>query len=223
MRLIAIIAIVIVLLESLTPILHKEQVIEIVRIMMDELQITGIELAKAIGITPTGVSKVFKGDRDLSYEEVRKMINYVVGRSSVIPPKEGVRKYAITFENLNWASEEELLRDVAERMFTNGFSQLPVRRNSGEFHGIVSEGTILKKILHPEVKGRKIVSLDELGSTKIRDAGVIEELPKYPSNSKMIEISQVLVNYYAVLLTSEEKINGIVTRADILKLIFKTE
>jgi predicted transcriptional regulator len=37
----------------------------------------------------------------------------------------------------------------------------------------------------------------------------------------MVEITQVLMNYYAVLLTKEEKVVGIITRADILKL-FRT-
>jgi predicted transcriptional regulator len=211
-----------VLDEQLDPILPKEQVIEKVRVLMGELHITGVELAKAIGITPTGVSKVFAEDRDLSYEEVQRMINYVVGRSSVIPADEGVRKYATTFEKLNWATDDEPLREVAERMFRNGFSQLPVRSASGDFRGIVSEGTVLKRILHPEVSGRKFSSLDELGSLKLRDVGVIEEPPRYPANSKMMEISQVLSNYYAVLLTSGEHVVGIITRADILKLFALT-
>ena len=192
--------------------------IEKVRILMGELHITGIELAKAIGITPTGVSKVFAGDRDLSYEEVQRMINYVVGRSSVIPTDESVRKYATTFEKLNWATDDEPLREVAERMFKNGFSQLPVRSASGDFLGTVSEATILKRILHPEVNESKFSSLDELGSLNLRDVGVIEEPPRYPANSKMIEISQVLSNYYSVLLTSGEDVIGIITRADILNL-----
>jgi predicted transcriptional regulator len=38
----------------------------------------------------------------------------------------------------------------------------------------------------------------------------------------MMEISQVLSNYYAVLLTSGEQVVGIITRADILKLFALT-
>ena len=215
---IAIIAIVIVLVESIKPILPKEQVIEKIKILQGELNISGVELAEAIGITKTGISKVFAGDRDLSYEEVQRMINYVVGRSSILPPDEVVRKYATTFDSLNWASDDEPLSVVCERMFRGGFSQLPVRSGSGAFLGIVSEGTILKRILHPEVEGVKLGSLGELGALRLRDAGVIEEPPRYPSNSGLVEVAQVLTNYYAVLLTSGERVIGIITRADILKL-----
>jgi predicted transcriptional regulator len=107
-------------------------------------------------------------------------------------------------------------------MFEKGYSQLPVKnRTSGDFLGIISEISIMKNILHPEVNNAKIISVDDLGSLTIRKAGVIEEIPTYPIGSKMVEITQVLMNYYAVLLTKEEKVVGIITRADILKL-FRT-
>jgi predicted transcriptional regulator len=216
----AIIAIVICLVGSLNPILPKERVIEEVRALMSELHISAAELSRAIKITETGISKVFSGDRDLSYEEVQRMINYVIGRTSIIPADDEVSKYATTFDKLNWAYDDETVCQVSDRMFSKGYSQLPVkRRGSGDFLGIVSESSILKKVLHPEVKGKKIGSLEELGMLRIVEAGIIEEPPQYHIGAKMIEISQVLTNYYAVLLTSGEKVVGIVTRADVLELI----
>jgi predicted transcriptional regulator len=219
---ISIIAIVNGLVEVINPILPKEQVIERVRLIVKEYRITQEELAQAIDITKTGVSKVFKGTRDLSYEEVQKMINYVSGRASIIPPEALAKNYATTFDNLAWAYDDEALTEVSKRMFEKGYSQLPVKnRTSGDFLGIISEISIMKNILHPEVNNAKIISVDDLGSLTIRKAGVIEEIPTYPIGSKMVEITQVLMNYYAVLLTKEEKVVGIITRADILKL-FRT-
>jgi predicted transcriptional regulator len=220
MMLISIIEIVIVLTRSLNPILPKEKVIEEVKALMGELHISAAEMSRAIKITETGISKVFSGDRDLSYEEVQRMINYIIGRTSIIPAEEGVSKYATTFDRLNWAYDDETVSQVSERMFSKGYSQLPVkRRGSGDFLGIVSESSILKRVLHPEVNGKKLGSLDELGMLRVEEAGIIEEPPQYHIGSKMIEVSQVLTNYYAVLLTSGEKVIGIVTRADILELL----
>jgi predicted transcriptional regulator len=219
---ISIIAIVNGLVEAINPILPKEQVIERVRLIVKEYRITQEELAQAIDITKTGVSKVFKGTRDLSYEEVQKMINYVSGRASIIPPEALAKNYATTFDDLAWAHDDEALTEVSKRMFEKGYSQLPVKnRTSGDFLGIISEISVMKNILHPEVNNAKIISVDDLGSLTIRKAGVIEEIPTYPIGSKMVEITQVLMNYYAVLLTKEEKVVGIITRADILKL-FRT-
>lgn len=43
--------------------------------------------------------------------------------------------------------------------------------------------------------------------------------PQYSIESKILEVSQVLTNYYAVQLTRNEKVVGIVTKADIFKLL----
>ena len=206
------------LVESIDPILPKKQLIEKIKTLQDELHISGAEIARAIKVTPTAISKVLAGNRDLSYEEVQMMINYVVGRISIIPSDEGVRKYATTFDKLEWAYDDETVGDVTCRMFHDGFSQFPVKsRASDDFLGMVTETSILKRILHPEVNNKKLKTLGETGSLRISEAGVIEEIPRYPIGSKMIEISQVLTNYYAVLLTSGENVVGIITRADILK------
>ena len=223
MACIANIAIVILLVRNLNPIIPKEKVIQEVKELMRELNISSAELSRAIKITETGISKAFSGDRDLSYEEVQRIINYVIGRASVIPPEENVSKYATKFDKLNWAYDDESVNQVSTRMFSEGYSQLPVKhRRTGDFLGIVSESSILKLILHPDVNGRKLGSLEELGNLKIGETAIIEEPPQYPIGSKMIEISQVLTNYYAVLLTSDEKIVGIVTRADVLALLNAT-
>lgn len=212
------------MVRSLNPILPKEKVIEEVRALMGELHISAAEMSRAIRITETGISKVFSGDRDLSYEEVQRMINYVIGRTSIIPAEESVSRYATTFDRLNWAYDDETVSRVSERMFSKGYSQLPVKsRGSGDFLGIVSESSILKRVLHPKVDGRRLGSLEEMGTLLVVDAGVIEEPPQYPMAAKMIEVSQVLTNYYVVLLTSGEKVVGIVTRADVLGLLNRAQ
>jgi len=214
------------LVEVIEPIHPKEQVIAKIKILQDELNITAKDISKAIGITETAMSKVFTGKRDLSYEEAQKMINYVSGRASIIPHSDGVKKYATTFSKVEWAYNDETVAEVASRMFKKGFSQLPVKnRSTGGIRGIVSEINILKRILHPEANEKKIGSLEEMKQLSIEEAGVIEDSPKYSIGSKMVEVSPVLNNYYAVLLTrgdsitSTEEVVGIMTRADILKLL----
>lgn len=208
------------MVELIDPILPKEQLIGRVKVLMSDLHVSYAELAREIDITQTGISKVFSGDRDLSYEEVQKMINYLSGKYSIIPPVERARKYASAFEKLDWAYDDETVGMLADRMFTRGFSQLPVKTRSNQFLGVVSELSIMKRITHPEIGSKKIMAMDDLRDLRLMEAEVVEEIPKYPIETKMTEIAQVLMNYYSVLLTdNEEEIVGIITRADLLKLI----
>jgi len=207
------------LVKPIDPILPKEQLIERAKVLMSDLHVSYAELAREIDITQTGISKVFAGKRDLSYEEVQMMINYLSGRCSIIPPEESAMKYASAFEKLEWAYDDETVGLLANRMLIRGFSQLPVKNRSNQFLGVVSELSLMKRIMHPEIGSKKIKSMEDLRGLRLEEAEVIEEIPKYPIGTKMTEIAQVLMNYYSVLLTDNEEIVGIITRADLLKLV----
>lgn len=62
--------------------------------------------------------------------------------------------------------------------------------------------------------------LTELKTLTIENAEVIEQVPIYPEHCSIIEVADGLKNHYAVLIeeSSENKI-GIITRADLLKII----
>jgi predicted transcriptional regulator len=53
---------------------------------------------------------------------------------------------------------------------------------------------------------------------RIGDAGVIESIIDCPMDSTLSIVAQILVHFYAVLLTNDlGEVKGIITRADMLK------
>lgn len=54
---------------------------------------------------------------------------------------------------------------------------------------------------------------------KIKEAGIIDDVPIFPISSSMTEIAQALVYHYSVLVMEEGRKVGIVTRADFLRLL----
>jgi predicted transcriptional regulator len=116
---------------------------------------------------------------------------------------------------LEWAYSDEKLKDVAKRMFSKGFSQLPIRDRTGnEFMGVISELSIVRKMMKPDK------TLEKWQEASIEDAGIIESFIYYPPNTPTIELAQVLINTPAILLEEKLQIAGIITRADLLKILF---
>jgi predicted transcriptional regulator len=78
-------------------------------------------------------------------------------------------------------------------------------------------------MLHPTKSVSREKWLVEFGKTEIQDADVIDEVPKYPSESPLIEVAEGLMHHYAVLVQEEitERKIGIITRADFLKLLIQ--
>jgi predicted transcriptional regulator len=62
-------------------------------------------------------------------------------------------------------------------------------------------------------------SLSGFKSMTVAEANIIEKVPDYPLDTSFREIAQLLTHYYAVPLYEESRVTGIITRADILKLL----
>ncbi len=95
-----------------------------------------------------------------------------------------------------------------------------VLTTEGQIHrclGIITDWAILRRMLHP-IRSKEDW-LKELGNMKIRDAGIIDVAPKYPLESSLLEVAEGLMHHYAVLIEEGEGKYGIMTRADLLKLV----
>jgi predicted transcriptional regulator len=104
-------------------------------------------------------------------------------------------------------------------MFRKGFSQLPVRdRVSNSFMGIVTELSILRRIMMPNEKSVK--DLLSWSKTSIDEAEVIDDVISLAHNTLIAEVAENLMRNPAILLTKLGGIVGIVTRADILRYLF---
>jgi predicted transcriptional regulator len=110
---------------------------------------------------------------------------------------------------------------AAAVMLKNGFTQIPVKnRVDGRWRGVITDLSTLRRLLpSPSIE---ISSLAEFKGMMIKDAGVIEVIADCPMDSTLGVVAQMLVHFYAVLLTDDfGEVRGIITRADILKLLCK--
>ncbi len=200
------------MIESLKP---KERFLDDIREKMRELGISQAELGQYLGVPQPVISRILKGRRRLLYYEADQIVSYVFGKMSVIPPESEAREIATRNNKLEWAFSDEKLKDVAKRMFDKGYSQLPIMdRAKKEFMGVISELSILRKMMSPDL------TLEQWRETSINDAGIIESLIRTPDNTPTLELAQVLINTPAILLEEKLQITGILTRADLLKFLF---
>ena len=107
---------------------------------------------------------------------------------------------------------EENLCDVAKKMFEKGYSQAPIYEND-VLKGVLTEISLLNMLLSPQ---------KDLRALKVKDVQA-QELPVYPYDTPLQTIAQTLLDYYAVLIGRGGKVEGIVTRADFLRLFFEKE
>jgi len=93
-----------------------------------------------------------------------------------------------------------------------------------EMAGVVSDLSLLRRMLPSSDLRVKVGSLAEFNRMRIRDAGVIEGVADCPMDSLLGVVAQMLVHFYAVLLTDDfGEVRGIITRADMLKLLCKND
>ena len=108
---------------------------------------------------------------------------------------------------------------AADVMLRKGFTQIPVKnRVDGMWRGVITDLSILRRMLPSP--NTEMSSLAEFKGVMIKDAGVIEGVADCPMDSTLGVVAQMLVYFYAVLLTDDlGDVKGIITRADVLRLL----
>ena len=213
------------------PLLPLDKYIELIRGLMREQGITSKEIGDHIGLPPSTMTKIFNQKtyrRDVSYFEAHVMFSYVLQRMSLIPYDAKTSEYSSEIE-LEAIYDDETISSVAKKMREKEVSQLPVfSRKDREYLGLVTELSLLKRILRfepseaaYELKEKMNIpkSLSGFKSMTVAEANIIEKVPDYPLDTSFREIAQLLTHYYAVPLYEESRVTGIITRADILKLL----
>jgi predicted transcriptional regulator len=125
---------------------------------------------------------------------------------------------AIPLENLKWTYSDSTVGDVVKLMMQGGFSQIPVKdRKKDIFTGVVTDQGILKSMINPASE-RGIVSLDDLREMSVTP--IVEAITDCPQNVSINIVAQLLTYFPALLLRDDSgNVKGIITRADMLKLL----
>ncbi len=160
------------------------------------------ELARAVGRSTATVSRIERGRIRPSYDFVQKVVAYLDGREALASPRlttlDVVRRPLVTVE------PSASLAEASRRLEAGGFSQLPVVED-GRPIGSVSEAAVLRALQSP-------------GRHRVRVRDILEAAyPLVDSNFPAELLPSLLSRYPAVLVASRGVLDGIVTKADLIR------
>lgn len=170
------------------------------------LNLTQKELALLGGVSQSMIAKVEALTISPSYEKTKKIFDALEELEIRIETR--VRDI-VSKKVISVRPQDPVLR-ATELMRQTGFSQLPVL--DGHFAiGSISERTMLAQILN-------VKNLSELSRKHVEDV-MDEPFPQLDEESPLSAVSSILQYSPAVIVTKRGRISGIVTRADLLKVV----
>ncbi|MGB9614555.1 MAG: CBS domain-containing protein [Fervidobacterium sp.] len=188
----------------------KNDLIEQFKELMKQTGVSQEEVAEKTGISQPVISRILNDERELRYDEAKKILDFLQSCRSSIPSNMLASDIATKEDELFKVEYNEKLSEVAKRMFEKGYSQAPVYKGDNVI-GVITEKSFIKLLLEPKRK------LEEL---TVEDAQ-LEDPPEYSHDTSLQDIAHSLLDYYAVLVKEGGKVVGIITRADFLKLFSK--
>lgn len=160
------------------------------------------ELARAIGRSDATLSRIERGQIRPSYELVQRILAYLETQEGLTAPRLTVGD--LMHRPLVTADSKALLATAAQRMESGAFSQLPVV-DDGRVVGSLSESALLRAIAQPNAQ-------------RLRVRDVIE--PPYPVLDEGFPadlLPPLLGKYPAILVSRHGSLEGIVTKADLIR------
>ncbi|MEM2122092.1 MAG: CBS domain-containing protein [Candidatus Bathyarchaeia archaeon] len=164
------------------------------------------ELARLSGVSQSFVAKIEAGKINPSYELAKALFDVLERLES----REELKAMDVMHPNVTGIDCSAAVSDASELMGRTGYSQLPVYKE-GKVIGSVSEGTIIGAML----KVRDPVSLSEMTVEEIME----ESFPLVDGSTPVNLISTLLRYTPAVLVTLKGEVKGIITKADLLKIV----
>lgn len=170
-----------------------------------ELGLTQAQLAQLAGVSQAYISRLEKGRLDPRLSTFKRILRVLEEDRRPRPVLRDVMSRPV----ISAEPQEEVSQAVA-RMMDHGFSQLPVLRD-GVPVGSISERTIMRKMAgarNPDAVAKK------------RLEGVMGPAPpSLPPEAEVAQALSLLEDYPMVLVMEAGTVVGIVTRADILRII----
>lgn len=195
----------------------QESLLQFLKEGLKEAGISQRKLAEFLETDQASISRKLAGKRPFRLGEISAITSLILERVSSIPQKPISKLYVPSQKVVN-VNSDDIVSEAARKMMEGDFTQLPVIDKAKKCIGIVTDFTLLKRMLSPTIPSKKNW-LQEFRNMKIKDADVIDEAPTYPLNTPIAEIAQALLFHYAVLISEKNGKIGIVTRADFLKLL----
>ena len=164
------------------------------------------ELAKLAGVSQSLIAKLESGKIDSSYTKVKTIFD-ALERLEV---KTKIQAGKMLHKEVVGIQKSEPISKVVQLMKSHGYSQLPV------FDGKQPVGSISEKtILHQILAGKDLSQISALPTGEIME----EAFPQVGEDAPLSLISSLLQVYSAVLVSKKGKVVGIISKADLLRML----
>jgi predicted transcriptional regulator len=164
------------------------------------------ELAKLAGVSQSLIAKLESGKIDSSYTKV-KTIFEALERLEV---QTKIQAGKVLHNEVVGVQKNEPVSKVVQLMKSCGYSQLPVF-DGKQAVGSISEKTILNQIL----AGKDLAQIAKLPTEEVME----EAFPQVDEDAPLSLISNLLQVYSAVLVSNKGRAVGIITKADLLRIM----
>jgi predicted transcriptional regulator len=164
------------------------------------------ELARLAGVSQSLVAKLESGRIDSSYTKVKTIFD-VLDR---LETKIKIQEEKVVPNKVISIQKNEPISNVVKLMKEHGYSQIPVF-DKKQSVGSISEKTILRQIL----AGKDLAQISALPAEEIME----EAFPQINEDAPLSLISNLLQTYSAVLVSKKGNIVGIITKADLLRML----
>jgi predicted transcriptional regulator len=171
-----------------------------------QLGLKQAELAKLAGVSQSLVAKLESGKIDSSYTKVKTIFD-VLDR---LEAKTKIQEEKVVPNQVISIQKDEPVSKVVKLMKEHGYSQIPVF-NGKQSVGSISEKTILRQIL----AGKELTHVSKLPIEEIME----EAFPQVSEDAPLSLISSLLQTYAAVLVSKKGDVVGIITKADLLRML----
>lgn len=179
-----------------------------IRRIRKSLDITQNELASASGISQSTIAKVERGVISASYETVVKLFETLEKMKNKsnrdITAADVASKTVVTIQST------AKVHEASDLMRSTGYSQLPVLKGDTSV-GSISERGIFQLLR----QGYTMEQLGDMIISKVMD----ESFPVVTDTTSISSVTSLMGDSGAVLVSSKGQITGLITNADILKLI----
>ncbi len=171
-----------------------------------QLGLKQTELAKLAGVSQSLVAKLESGKIDSSYTKVKTIFDVLTR----LEAKTKIQEEKIVPNKVIGIQKNEPVSRVVQLMKEHGYSQIPVF-GGNQSVGSISERTILREIL----EGNDLAHISRVAVESVMD----EAFPQVGEDAPLSLISNLLQTYPAVLVSKKGNVTGIVTKADLLRIM----
>jgi predicted transcriptional regulator len=172
------------------------------------LDITQSELAKLSGVSQSTIAKLERGNIKGSYEAVTKIFTALQDESRKLTKANKAMDLAT--KQIVGVQATEQVKAATELMRSSGISQMPVFL--GRQHvGSISEMQILNRLR----EGERMETIVEMRVSDVMD----EAFPIVNEGTPIEAVTALLSSSHAVMVSRRGDMSGIITSADMLKLL----